>query len=302
MGEYKNTIEQGYQTYVNEYPDYSAFNISDYDHPFQESVLGDSVGFVGYNESDLERACLVESRNDVPEVANLPMDDLAWLPIGVTRILKIQRVPDHDALWIEAAKILEQLNSSEQLLPEKLMRNIMTIIRAVLASTWTTNDHDSDDWSTSTNQNSVLQEASVLARYMAFPTVEGVVKSLCLHDIKMSGDVRPGRRVLCYSGSDYLGDDGDEVNDLGHLLWHLEQDAAEEPLQTRMKEFRAAVEDFFRISASDDIGAYGYFSNRRNTTLHGEARARAESGILLNLLSLLILNIDHIPKHRRNPS
>jgi hypothetical protein len=303
MGEYKNTIERGYQTYVNEFPNHSAFNIGGVDYPFQEYVLENNTNLIGYNESELEQDCLVELRTDIPNVSDLPLHDLGWLPIGATRILKVQRVPDHDAMWKVAAKVLDILNQSDKSFPKQLVSKTVTVVRAVLASEWGLDYQNASDWSKSANQRHTLREASVLARHMAYPTVEGLVKALCRRDIEMSGKVRPNRELLSYpsSNDNYHGDNGDRVNNLGHLLWHLEQDVAEGPLQTRMEEFRGAVKDFYKISESDDIGVYGYFSNQRNTALHGEARTQAESGIILNLLSLLIFNIDYIPEHRRKP-
>lgn len=303
MGKYKQTIDHRYQVYIQKFPEYSPFSIENLDYPFQEYVLGNTSNLAAYNISDLERNCLVELRDDIPSIRELPMDDLAWVPVGASRILKIQRLPDHDEMWKLAGDMLVEFSDSETI-PEPLVQNTITTIRAVLGSDWRSHPHDTEDWSQQTNQRYTLQEASVLARYMAFPTVEGLIKSFCQRDIKMSGEVRPGRRVLKYPEhkSNYLGDDGDVVNHLGHLLWHLEQDVAETPLQERMIEFREAIYDFYRLDESEDTdGVYGYFSNQRNTALHGEAKARSESGILLNLIALLIFNIDHIPEHRRTP-
>lgn len=303
MAGYKETIEQGYQVYVEKYPEHSGFSIGDFDYPFQEYVLGNTSNLIAYTTTELELNCLVEFRDDIPSIRELPMDDLAWVPVGASRILKVQRVPDHDEIWKLAGEMLVEFEGSGTI-PEPLIHNTITIIRAVLASDWGPHLHEAEDWAEPTNQRHTIQEASVLARYMVFPTVEGLVKSFCQRDIEMSGKVRQGRRILTYpeQNSNYIGDDGDEVNHLGHLLWHLEQDVAETPLRDRMVEFREAVYDFYRLSESEDIdGVYGYLSDQRNTALHGEAKAQSESGILLNLIALLIFNIDHIPEHRRTP-
>jgi hypothetical protein len=134
---------------------------------------------------------------------------------------------------------------------------------------------------------------------MAFPTLEGITKCLMKRDITLDGTVRQGRRIISYSGDDYTG--GCQVNDLGHLLWNLEQAVADDTLQSRMEDFRNFIESFFQLEDNSSLGGYGFLSNHRNSSLHGQMQARAEFGILLNLISLLLLNIDHIPLERRLP-
>lgn len=296
MSEYKNAIQRGYRVYLDKYPEYGTFSFGEDGYPLQNMALSDSTGSIANNIGDLERAALVEHRDDIPDISELPMDDLAWVPVGLTDILKVQRTADHESIWTESVYILSEFNSDGKPFPDQIVRNIETLVRAVLCKSWSPSRFHEDGWTSDMNRKHTLEEASVMARYMAFPTIEGMIKALCRRDIRLDGIVREDREVLAYKRDNYT--EKDEVSNVGHLLWHLEQDVATEPLRSRLEDFRVAVCDFFKIDG-DHSPAYGYISNQRNSVLHGQMRARAEFGILLNLISLIILNIDHIPEERR---
>lgn len=300
MGKYRDTIEEGYNVYLEKYPDFQKVQ-TPYDYPLQEVYLSDDGPYVHIQNvlGQLEHACFVELRDDVPNVSDLPMEDLAWLPIGLTDILRVQRGPDHDALWKTTANCLPHLNSGNNLFPEQLAQNFETIVRVMLCSDWETDSSNDDDWSDEANRAHLQDRASLLARYLAFPTLEGMTKCLMKRDITIDGDVRPGQEVLSYSGDDYT--EGDKVSVLGHLLWHLEQSVADNILQSRMAELRSSIKSFLKLEDESILGAYGFLSNQRNSILHGDIQAKIQFGIVLNVLCLLLLNIDHIPEERRIP-
>ncbi|WP_252698288.1 hypothetical protein [Natronosalvus vescus] len=264
-------------------------------YPFQGVVNSSGEGFIGYNQGDLERECLISNREDLPEVSGLSIEDLGRLPIELVRLMKIQRTPDHDAVWKEAAFVIKEVTQEDDPVYEELVENVELLVRAILADPWGSIGGEFG-WNERSNQEFVLNNASLLARYMAFPTLEGIVKSLCRKDIEKNGTVRPGRVILGYGSIDHYSGN-EQCNNIGHLLWHLEQDAADEPLSSRMQQFREAYAEFFSNVPSNRV--YGHLAKNRNTVLHGEKRAQAEFGMLLNLISLIIFNIDSVPEERR---
>lgn len=301
MKEFRPTIEAHYSAYLEKYPEFGLLRDADYDFPLQGSVLkGVDPGSVARNQNELERACLVELRKDIPNVANLPMKDLTWLPVGLTDTLKVQLTHDHYALWEYTGELLLQMNSGGSPFIDGLVSNCETAYRCMLYFHTEFPPRGVDEWGTEYNRNHILQESSRLARYLIFPTVEGMLKSLSRRDIKQDGEVRDGRQVARYPEDRAPYGPGEEVNNLGHLLYHLENEVAVQPLNDYLEEFRDKVWDFFKLNDEDEIdGVYGFLADQRNSVLHGEYRALAESGIMLNLLSLLILNIDNIPEERR---
>jgi len=104
----------------------------------------------------------------------------------------------------------------------------------------------------------------------------------------MNGEVKSGRTVLNYSGDDYTSDD--ECNNIGHLLWHLEQKVADDPLRNRLEDFRDEFSNFY--TDTEKGKEYGRLSDIRNTALHGEAEVQGEFGMLLNLMSIIVWNLD----------
>jgi hypothetical protein len=288
MERYWGTIESSYREYVQKYPEEGMISIGDDSRlPLQSNVMANG-GFVGYNEGMLEREKLITYRDDLPSISDLHVEDLALLPIELTNILKIQVTPDHDEFWKETARYLLKINSGNEPLHDELVSNFETMVRATLSTSWIGWSRHSDNWSSETNEQHVIGTAPIMARYMAFPTLEGIVKSICRDDIDMDGEIKQGRTVLNYSGDDYSG--GDECNNIGHLLWHFEQEVAEDTLRNRLEDFREEFSSFYTgIKTGEE---YGRLSDIRNTALHGEAEVQGEFGMLLNLLSLIVWNLD----------
>lgn len=295
MESYWEEISSGYEKYHEEYPEQGMVRLFDSGYPFREAVRRDIETRIAYNEGPLERECLVTLRDDIPPMEELPMTDLARIPILLTRILQVQRLADHDAVWQKAAGHLIKQNSDNKPLHDPLVRNFESLVRALLSSGWSIDPTESLEWDSQGNERFVVNNSSLFARYMAYPTLEGMIKSLSRRDIDMDGSIRSGRKVLRYDGIDHYPG-GDECSHLGHLLWHLEKGVAKDPLKSRLEDFRNEYAEFFDISPKL---VYGDLYNNRNTTLHGELKARAEFGMLLNLMSLVIFNIDSIPENRR---
>lgn len=298
MGNYWGAIEKGYTEYVDRYPQDGMLQVGA-DYPFQAGVNQNTQSFFGYNQGNLERKYLVSNRGDIPSISQLPRDDLAQMPLGLTRILKIQLTPDHDTFWKVVAEWLSDLNEDNDPLHDPLVRNIELLVHALIGGSWIPPSFWPSERSPQSSEDYILSEAAILARYMAYPTLEGIIKSLCRRDIRMDGKVRTGRIVLKYGPIDHYPG-GERCNNVGHLLWHLEQEVADTELQSRMYMFREAYADFFDNVQTDRV--YGDITAGRNTSLHGEKRGRAEFGMLLNLISLIVLNVDHIPEeYRRVP-
>jgi len=184
MERHWDTIESSYGEYVNEYPENGMIGTGEESElPLQSSVMANG-GFVGYNEGMLEREKLIVCRDDIPSISDLPVDDLAMLPIGLTNILKVQVTPDHDQFWRETARYLLKINSDNEPLHDEIVSNYETMVRATLSTSWISLSRPSDNWRSETNKQHIISNAPIMARYMGFPTLEGMVKSICREDIK----------------------------------------------------------------------------------------------------------------------
>ena len=287
MERYWDTIESSYEEYVQRYPEEGIVATGDGSGlPLQSHVMAKG-GFVGYNEGTLEREKLIAHRDDLPSISDLHVDDLALLPVGLTKILKVQVTPDHNEFWKETARYLLKINLDNEPLHDEIVSNFETMVRATLSTSWISWSRPSDNWISETNKQHIIGNAPIMARYMGFPTLEGMVKSICQDDIHMDGEVKPGRTVLNYSGDDHTG--GDKCNNIGHLLWHLEQKVADDTLRNRLEDFRDEFSDFY--TNTERGKEYGQLSDIRNTALHGEAEVQGEFGMLLNLMSLIVWNL-----------
>jgi hypothetical protein len=218
------------------------------------------------------------------------MEDLAWLPVGLTYTIKICQNVDHEALWKESAEIANAFHGEDAPFDESISTGFETLVRTALTSPWNGDSTQISDWELRSNIHHILRHAQDMARYMAFPLIEAIVKVLIKEDISRDGIVREGKKVRKYNGW-YTEDE--EVSNLGHLLYHLESEVANEVFRERLEEFRDAVESFFGPGETYWPGSYGYLYDQRSSIVHGGERTKAEFRILLNLLSLLILNVDN---------
>lgn len=293
MSQYKDEIWAGYETYLEEYPNNKIIDVGGYDYPTQGGALDDSIGEVALKDiiTDLERKYLINYRNDIPDVRDLPMEDLAWLPVPLTYSIKIGQNTDHESLWKETVGIVVGLDKEDGPFRENISVAFEALVRTALCSPWEGSEQNVTGWDLRSNVHYLLIHAQEMARYMAFPLIEAVVKDLLKNYISREGVVREGKQVRKYDG---WYTEGDEVSNLGHLLYHLEMEVANEVFQNSLEMYRDAVESFFGPGETHWPGSYGYLYQQRSSIVHGGERTKAEFRILLNLLSLLVLNVDNI--------
>lgn len=283
---YTTEIQSNYQSYLNRYPDEGMISSGDSEseYPFQSGVLTKRRNYISKNISELELDCLVCFNDTIPSIRKLSVNDLISLSLELLDILKIQITHDHLKLWEETAYVLSTLDSDETPVNDDVARNIEILTRLGLADI-SGNSAPFWEWSDNGHTSNILKNSHIIASYMAYPTLEGLVKSLCSDNINMDGTIKSGTIVTNLGGPDYqAGTNNDEVHALRDILYHLEE-SGDVVLSQRMEKARENIADFYDIS-SDEV--YGFIYDRRNTTLHGEAEAGADFGIALTLVSLLV--------------
>ncbi|MBS8120788.1 hypothetical protein [Haloferax volcanii] len=122
----------------------------------------------------------------------------------------------------------------------------------------------------------------VIASYVAYPVLEGIAKRYCHEYIHENGTVKEGKSIHTY---DPVVRAGEQVNNIGWILSHIENVAGSPELKEEMRQMRIQVADFYSCGENQ---VYGTIAGYRNTWLHGEEVAIAEYGTLMNYISLLL--------------
>lgn len=283
--QYWKRIKANYEKYLEEYPEKGTITTgySGSEFPLQSAVLNQTGGTYVQNLGPPEDHWLVGFDESIPNIESLPVGDLALLPIGLLDILKVQITHDHTALWEETAYVLSELSAEETPVDEMVARDIEMITRLVLvpaqvgsAAFW--------EWSKSGHVSNVLFNSHRIAAYIAYPLLEGVIKSLA-DGIELDGTVKPGYEVTSLSDENYQAcTNNEQISALRDLLYHVEETGDEE-LTQKMQSARSMISEFYQDGCGEE---YGLLYDKRNRMLHGEAEAQADVGIPLTMISLLI--------------
>lgn len=277
-------ISYRYDKYLEVLKETNLLSIGDeeIDYPTKRSIQEDGVDIVMQDVSvnDSHRL-LLEYDDRRAGVRFLPPSTLSWLSIKLTELLWGDLSKDQEEYWWFTHDFSRAYNEKVGLFNEGLLDNFELLVRLVMTAPIM---HPP-------KIREIIAESRTLATYLAYPTLEGFVKTACRRDIKMNGEIRKGRKIRRLLADEtkceYLhGDDGDGVcSNLGMLLWHLETEIVRSEHRVLFSKMRTAVGKMYDHPPKH---IYGLLNDFRNNSLHGRDRAPKEYGVLLNYICLVI--------------
>lgn len=277
----RDEIRRRYRTYVDRYPKNTGMSFvseNETEYPLQDRALGgDTFAEVYRNQFANESNFLFELDNRVPSIRELPIELIPTIATELNKVLFVQVTHDHLAFW----SFTDDLLNHPDTVGTEVPKHIVGLFSRVL------------DLSRPTTNISEIETGlsdETTASYLSYPLLEATAKWFASDHIQIDGKIKPGCEILKLGGGSYgPPEDPNEVNDcsdLGSLLFHIEMKVADSELKEQLENTRQHIGDLYRISADEVYG--GVIKENRNSSLHGEAEAPAETGIALNLVSLLI--------------
>jgi hypothetical protein len=229
---------------------------------------------------------LVEGGENSAGMRYLSPTDYVWIASPLTRLLQYQISKDHIEYWWITHDFLYAFNDRVGVVPSELVKNLELLIRLVI---------NAEDmmWNLSKNTNEILRHSEILATYLGYPTLEGLVKCKCSDYIDMDGNIRKGRKIRELGPRGQTNykyhDDGHGIcSSLGMLLWHLETEVLSPEYQAIMKNLREETGKMFEAPRDRVLGRMTTF---RNNALHGRNQARREYGVLINWICFVVWTI-----------
>jgi hypothetical protein len=227
----------------------------------------------------------------------LTYDDTQAACVGLTRVLILPGLNtiidvDHTLFWAWIAELL--LSSDAGVFTDRddnTRRLFEVAVRAALVGardpTQTHADWERQRRSVQAlehNAKEFLGHKDMALVYLALPLLEALTKRKCAEFVDETGMAKRRFRVPQRNGQPRLYGPGDRCNSIGHLLWLLWTDVADDDLRSLMSSMRT---DLSRLDARDPF----YLVNDwRNSSLHGEASFPTIGGTLMNLGIVIALN------------
>ncbi|REA05781.1 hypothetical protein DEQ92_05785 [Haloferax sp. Atlit-6N] len=203
------------------------------------------------------------------------LDDevLFQLPAQLINIQKVQITADHTTFWKYTAERVRDFDFTETPISGDVVEHFETAVSLVLVrSNATTDEH----------VRKIVQKSDAVASYLVYPVLEGVAKRYCHEYVSEDGAVKEGKTVVTYCGDKEFGD---EINQVGYLLHHIENVAGSDALREELYKMRVGVREFYDTDENEE---YGVINGFRNSWLHGEDEAKAEYGTILSYTALLL--------------
>lgn len=279
----ENEVKSRYRSYVEDYPKNTAMAFEgehDTPYPLHDRALGsDTFAGVFLNQFANESEYLFELDEQVPSINEIQTELLPTAGTELMGALMVQVTHDHIAFWEKSFELLEEVRSDN----DETMKMLAELYQSVYF------------FSTAVLQDNIKLgpiplESDNVAAYLAYPLTEAVAKWACRDYIHMDGQLKPCRCILGLGDAIYgppeAGDSADECSNLADLLYHFETVVATPETKQQLEKTRDYIG---RLYGVDSNVVYGRVVGRfRNRSLHGEARAPSEFGVLLTLSGLLI--------------
>jgi|GEM_PF-3278313 len=284
----KTEISVRYDRYLKSFSDAKLikYGEEDVDRPTKKSLTDEEFGI------DIRDASINGSRDILLSyderragIRYLSPELYPWIAVELTEVLQANVCADHEAYWWFTHDFARAVSEESEIFSRGLIENLELIIRLVLSQPLFGFSPEKK------SANEILWEAKTLATYLAYPTLEGVVKNACRRDIGMGGEIKDGRRIRKLGPNrtfmDYADENGDGIySNFGGLLWHLEKEVANPQNATHLREMRKQVADMYDEAPPELV--LGMLNGFRNDSLHGRNQAAREYGVLLNYICLVI--------------
>lgn len=277
----RHEVESRYRSYVEDYPENTelAFESeNDTKYPLRDRALGgNTFASVFRNQFANESAYLFELDDRVPSIHGLPVKLLPIVATELNRVLLVQITHDHLIFW----EYTHQFISHEDTIGSEFPEYLVDMFSSVLELT-----HPDSNMT----ELEIGHRKEAAACYFGYPLLEAIAKWFASDYINFDGTIKTDREIRQLGGGTYGPPDdpneADECSDIGSLLYHIEKEVAGPKLRNHLEETRRHIGKLYDVPSDEVYG--GVIKDNRNTTLHGETRAPAEIGVILNLAGLLI--------------
>jgi hypothetical protein len=225
---------------------------------------------------------------------DMPFEVVVRLPVLLTRSLKAQSVYfDHRVLWSWIAQLSTNLSTIRAvqdavLNDDELMESFKLLVRLELASLGKPSvNPDIDrlneiiDAAISWHVRMIVYDKHILALTFSFPVLERLLRQKCSSLVDLKGTAKQDFSV---QGRGYST--GKRISSVADLLYLYEEKVAPKDVRELLIDFRSELLKIFP-SESD---AYNLLYSWRNDVLHGAKLHRTYHAVVLNLISLLLLD------------
>lgn len=256
----------------------------------QSIIQEDSKVHFSENDGETERTYLYVYHDDLPFPHEWRYGTQLRMPGLLTRLLKVQKTPDHIYYWSWTAEVA----SFFDLFDRRLSRSYALLMHTILAERaggFSVNDTDEEidrkrrqmadfDQLTNRHYREMVGQKAQLAAFVSYPVLEGLMKSILNDVIEPDGEIKSGKTL---EGVYRSYTSGDRCSSLRDLLYHAEQNVLDSSVVDELNNLTSEIETF-----GEGDEAYSMIYNWRNTLLHGEDSWDFQYGILVNLLSLFV--------------
>ncbi|SFS48545.1 hypothetical protein [Halostagnicola kamekurae] len=272
MGGILGQVQENYSDYVDQYPERRMFSTSGPTGlPLNDSILTGSGHVYDANVGELEREYLFSENPSLPAIEELPFDVLQKLPVQLTNILRVQITSDHRRYWNLTYEILDSVQNRLPMITRDMWFESRMLFNLALST-----KHSVDR----SHSSEVLNNTAYVASYVAYPVLEGYVKSRSGDVIERDGTVKKEGEIWSHKNGEYYKSDT-TCSSLTDLLVYFEESIVDDHHESNLNRFREEVAKFVD---GDKEHAYGLLYRWRNTQLHGQGEADVQYGIVLNLL------------------
>jgi hypothetical protein len=227
------------------------------------------------------------------EVPNLSLEVLQEIPVYLTQTLAFSRgnviiTQDHTLFWAWTAEIVHQLTRNIKLFNSDITHFFGLLVHANLSSLGRA-PRDARDMNINSairllvdnHVEAVITEIHTLSAGFAFSLLEKLVRKKCGEYVKENGEIKKDFKI-----KNRLYKQGEIISNLAHELQLLEK-IANKNLKEKLQMFKEMLRKADEKISKD---AYTILKEWRNTLLHGERLFSTTTGIVTNLICLILLN------------
>lgn len=269
-------IEDRYEAYLEIYPEDTSFefhNEEAVNYPLKWAHRTGTPLVIDATEP-IDTDYLVSFDSSFPGFDQFSLREKADLPILLTKLGQVKSTQDHREYWQYSFKELNNFFGSST----DEYDNVLEILETAVVLACSVSAEES-------NPTFLEKKSYFLATYVTFPLIETLLKGFCEDDIRIDGTVKSGRKVRRLGSDDSYFTEGDICSDIGSLLFHLEEEVADDYLRDSLEELRIEIAKFGHDDASR---AYGLIKEWRNGLLHGQHKPIGQFLINMNLVFFLM--------------
>lgn len=236
--------------------------------------------------SPIEREYLIIHSDEIPDFHNLSYQTLVQLPSRLTNIGKIQYSLEHRCYWGWTFKALQNISSYDRIFDYEVQDSLYSLGHLALTGINKPKNTEAEKVERikqivmDSDLQKVSDQSDLIAAFVSYPILEGLLKNIASDVVKPNGVIRPGERLI--GMREYA--ENDQCNRIGDFLHHCMEVEFEGSVAEELSKIEGHVRDY---DSSYDSG-FKIIADWRNTLLHGESTYDITFGILMNIISLII--------------